>query len=126
MTTTAEFIAGFEGYAGRAYWDVNAYRLGYGSDTEGPDQIPVTEGMETTKARALQNLALRIPQFQEEAVHGKTGMGRDIRGKNSPTISAPRSRRLSTITGDCLSSSRQVIQPRPLPQSVRCKTPMAG
>ena len=77
MTTTAEFIAGFEGYAGRAYWDVNAWRLGYGSDTEGPDQVHVTEGMETTKARALQNLALRIPQFQTEAVYGKTGMGRD-------------------------------------------------
>ena len=77
MTTTAEFIAGFEGYAGRAYWDVNAWRLGYGSDTEGPDQVKVTEGMETTKARALQNLTLRIPQFQTEAVYGKTGMGRD-------------------------------------------------
>jgi GH24 family phage-related lysozyme (muramidase) len=77
VTTTAEFIAGFEGYAGRAYWDVNAWRLGYGSDTEGPDQIHVTEGMETTKPRALQNLALRIPQFQTEAVYGRTGMGRD-------------------------------------------------
>jgi GH24 family phage-related lysozyme (muramidase) len=77
VTTTAEFIAGFEGFAGRAYWDVNAWRLGYGSDTEGPDQVHVTEGMETTKARALQNLALRIPQFQTEAVYSKTGMGRD-------------------------------------------------
>lgn len=61
MTTPAEFIASYEGCAGRAYWDVNAFRLGYESDTEGPDQIRVTEGMETTKARALQNLALRIP-----------------------------------------------------------------
>ena len=78
MTTTAEFIAGFEGYAGRAYWDVNAFRIGYGSDTEGPEQIHVTEGMETTKARALQNLALRIPQFQQEAIYGHTGMGRDV------------------------------------------------
>lgn len=78
MTTTAEFIAGFEGYAGRAYWDVNAWRLGYGSDTEGPDQVHVTEGMETTKPRALQNLALRIPQFQQEAIYGKTGMTRDV------------------------------------------------
>jgi GH24 family phage-related lysozyme (muramidase) len=77
VTTTAEFIAGFEGYAGRAYWDVNHWRLGYGSDTEGPDQVSVTEGMETTKARALQNLALRIPQFQQDAVYGKTGMGAD-------------------------------------------------
>jgi GH24 family phage-related lysozyme (muramidase) len=68
-------------FAGRAYWDVNAWRLGYGSDTEGPDQVHVTEGMETTKARALQNLALRVPQFQTEAVYGKTGMGPDTWGK---------------------------------------------
>lgn len=81
MTTAAEFIAGFEGYAGRAYWDVNAWRLGYGSDTEGPDQVHVTEGMTTTKERALQNLALRIPEFQTKAIYGKTGMGVDIWGK---------------------------------------------
>ena len=77
MTTAAEFIAGFEGYAGRAYWDVNAWRLGYGSDTEGPEKNPVTKGMTTTKERALQNLALRIPEFAHEAVYGKTGMGAD-------------------------------------------------
>lgn len=70
MTTAAEFIAKFEGFAGRAYWDVNAWRLGYGSDTEGPDQIPVVEGMTTTKERALQNLAMRIPEFQRTAIHG--------------------------------------------------------
>jgi GH24 family phage-related lysozyme (muramidase) len=77
LTTAAEFIAGFEGYAGRAYWDVNHWRLGYGSDTEGPEQNIVVEGMETTKARALQNLMLRIPQFEREAIYGRTGMGAD-------------------------------------------------
>jgi hypothetical protein len=68
MTTAAEFIAGFEGFSKRAYWDVNAYRLGYGSDTEGPEQTRVTEGMETTKERALQNLSARIPQFAHDAI----------------------------------------------------------
>jgi GH24 family phage-related lysozyme (muramidase) len=69
MTTTAEFIAGFEGFGKRAYWDVNAWRLGFGSDTEGPDQIRVTQGMQTTRERALQNLAARIPEFQRIAIH---------------------------------------------------------
>jgi GH24 family phage-related lysozyme (muramidase) len=73
VTTTAEFIAGFEGYAGRAYWDVNHWRVGYGSDTEGPEQNNVVEGMETTKPRALQNLMLRIPQYQHTAISAMGG-----------------------------------------------------
>jgi GH24 family phage-related lysozyme (muramidase) len=66
--TAAEYIAGWEGFASTAYWDVNHWRLGYGSDTEGPDQINVTQGMTTTKPRALQNLAVRIPQFEKTAI----------------------------------------------------------
>jgi GH24 family phage-related lysozyme (muramidase) len=69
--TTAEFIAGFERFSSHTYWDVNAFRLGFGSDTEGPDQIPVTQGMVTTEARAIQNLALRIAKFQMETVLDK-------------------------------------------------------
>src|SRR5476651_746628 len=69
MLTTAEYIASWEGYASTAYWDVNHYRLGYGSDTEGPDEINVVQGMTTTKARALQNLALRIPKYASTIIH---------------------------------------------------------
>ena len=66
--TTAEYIAKWEGYISLAAFDVNAWRLGYGSDTEGPDQARVVQGMTTTRERALQNLALRIPQFEKTAV----------------------------------------------------------
>src|ERR1019366_8291940 len=66
--TPAQFIARWEGFASAAYWDVNHYRIGYGSDTEGPEQVSVVQGMSTTKERALQNLALRIPQFEKTAV----------------------------------------------------------
>ena len=59
----ASFIAYWEGYEGVAKWDVNAYRLGFGSDTEGPEETPVKKGMVTTRPRALQNLALRVPKF---------------------------------------------------------------
>jgi GH24 family phage-related lysozyme (muramidase) len=57
------FIAYWEGFEGVATWDVNAYRLGFGSDTEGPEETPVKKGMVTTRPRALQNLAIRIPKF---------------------------------------------------------------
>jgi len=33
LNTAFEIIKKFEGFAPRAVWDVNAYRLGYGSDT---------------------------------------------------------------------------------------------
>ena len=64
----AKVIAQFEGFTPVAEWDVNAYRLGYGSDTEGPDQTPVKKGMTTTQDRALANLALRIPQYETQIV----------------------------------------------------------
>lgn len=32
-TSSADLLKRFEGYSSKAYWDVNAYRLGYGSDT---------------------------------------------------------------------------------------------
>lgn len=79
-TYAAAFIAYWEGYEGVAEWDVNAFRLGFGSDTEGPDQIKVTKGMATTRERALANLALRVPQYQTvcekqlEAIWPKLGL----------------------------------------------------
>ena len=67
-THAAQIIARFEGFQAAAKWDVNAYRLGYGSDTEGPDAVKVTLGMATTPERALANLALRIPHFENAIV----------------------------------------------------------
>jgi len=63
LAAACNLIAHFEQYEGVAKWDVNAYRLGFGSDTEGPEQVKVTRGMVTTRERALANLALRVPQF---------------------------------------------------------------
>jgi GH24 family phage-related lysozyme (muramidase) len=59
----ASFIQYWEGFEPVATWDVNAYRLGFGSDTEGPNQVRVVKGMTTTRERALANLEARIPQF---------------------------------------------------------------
>lgn len=63
----AGFIGYWEGFISYAKWDVNAYRTGFGSDTEGPDQTPVTKATTTTRERALQNLAVRIPQYVDTA-----------------------------------------------------------
>lgn len=68
IEAAANLIAHFEGFISTAKWDVNAYRVGYGSDTEGPDQIKVMEGTTTTRERALQNLAARIPQYAQTII----------------------------------------------------------
>src|SRR5271155_4210156 len=62
---TARYIGRNEGFLPQAKWDVNAWRLGFGSSTEGPDQVRVKPKMTTTRDRALQNLALRIVTFEE-------------------------------------------------------------
>lgn len=82
MSAAANFIAFFEGFASEAYWDVNHYRLGFGSDTEGPDQVSVVKGMVTTRPRALANLALRVPHFAA-TVQAQVGSAWDALGVNT-------------------------------------------
>lgn len=58
-----DLIRGFEGYRATPYWDVNAYRTGYGSDTiTAPDGsvVRVTPGMPTTRADAERDLSRRV------------------------------------------------------------------
>ena len=66
--SAADLIKRFEGYQAQAYWDVNHYRVGYGSDTvtlsDGSIR-KVVEGMTTTLADAERDLARRIGEFQD-------------------------------------------------------------
>ena len=59
----ADFIAHYEGFRTHAYWDVNHWRIGFGSDTMGATMIPVKKGSTENKADAIENLQLRIPRF---------------------------------------------------------------
>jgi GH24 family phage-related lysozyme (muramidase) len=122
MTTAAEFIAGFERFSAHTYWDVNAWRLGYGSDTEGPEQITVTEGITTTKERALQNLTLRIKEFAHEAIYGKNGTGADIWMKISEN---QRTAILSVVYNYGRLPSRVIVDPAN-PDKDRCGHPGAS
>jgi len=63
----AALIGYFEGFTATAAWDVNAYRIGFGSDTEGPECVKVTHGMTTTRTRALENLKARLGAFERTA-----------------------------------------------------------
>lgn len=62
----------FEGFRTSPYWDVNAYRVGYGSDTVTDPATGrvarVTPGMKITPEMADADLARRIPEFQERII----------------------------------------------------------
>jgi GH24 family phage-related lysozyme (muramidase) len=64
----AAFIKQFEGFRKNAYWDVNAFRVGYGSDTTtgaGGGVGKVTSTTTTTVEAANRDLMRRIAEFQE-------------------------------------------------------------
>lgn len=68
-------IRGREGFKPAAYWDVNHYRVGYGSDTVTRSDgsiVPVTATTQITQADAERDLARRTAQTQAGIV-GKIG-----------------------------------------------------
>jgi len=72
----ANFIKKFEGYSSKPYWDVNAYRLGYGSDTITlPDGTfrKVVKTDVTTREMAEKDIARRIKQDFEPVVKRQIG-----------------------------------------------------
>lgn len=61
----------FEGFRETPYWDVNAYRAGYGSDTlttEDGRVIPVRQGMAVDRAGAERDLSRRVSTEFEPSV----------------------------------------------------------
>ena len=65
-------IADFEKFSSRPYWDVNAYRIGYGSDnvTKASGKVVrVTRSTPPiTKEDALRDLKRRVLEFEKRAV----------------------------------------------------------
>lgn len=75
---TTKTLVGFEGFINKAAWDVNAYRVGFGSDTvtrEDGTIVPVTKNTKITKADAVRDLKRRIPQFQKTVIED---IGEDV------------------------------------------------
>jgi GH24 family phage-related lysozyme (muramidase) len=65
---TLGLIREFEGFRDTPYWDVNAHRTGYGSDTvtmADGSVVPVKEGMKITREDAERDLSRRVSgEFQ--------------------------------------------------------------
>ncbi|AVX04240.1 hypothetical protein MXMO3_01714 [Maritalea myrionectae] len=85
---SASILRSFEGFRPKPYWDVNAYRVGYGSDTvTRPDGTveKVRPGMVITRADAERDLQRRIGEFQSVVI-GQ--IGQDKWNSFSPNIQA--------------------------------------
>lgn len=73
---TSQLIRDREGYRSTPYWDVNAWRVGYGSDTltDADGTIrSVTKNSRTTREDAERDLARRIPEFQRDGIIAYVG-----------------------------------------------------
>ena len=71
----AALLRKFEGFRSSTYWDVNAHRLGYGSDTitkADGSIVRVQQGMTVTRADAERDLARRAREFANTAA-GQVG-----------------------------------------------------
>ena len=66
----------FEGFRETPYWDVNAHRVGYGSDTittADGRKVKVEQGMKVSRADAERDLARRTKEFERGAA-GQVGV----------------------------------------------------
>lgn len=65
---SVDILKKFEGFSPNAYWDVNAYRIGYGSDTITSSNGTYRKVKSTdriTQNQADLDLARRIPEFEK-------------------------------------------------------------
>lgn len=66
-SAAADMVRGFEGFISKAKWDVNAFRVGFGSDTitrANGEVVKVTQDTVTTLADAQRDLSRRLVEFQ--------------------------------------------------------------
>lgn len=81
-------LKNFEGFSNKAYWDVNAYRTGYGSDTITKAYgtiVKVQKGMIINKEDAERDLARRTREFANTARQNVTA---NVWDKLSPNAQA--------------------------------------
>lgn len=78
MEASQALLRQFEGFSATAYWDVNAFRAGYGSDTvtlADGSIVKITEGMRVSVEDAQRDLVRRIGEFQSVVI-GQIGADR--------------------------------------------------
>ncbi|WP_313349786.1 glycoside hydrolase family protein, partial [Paracoccus sp. (in: a-proteobacteria)] len=107
ITPASEVIKRYEGFRSDAYWDVNAYRAGYGSDTvtlSDGSIVKITEGMSVSIEDANRDLARRIGEFQ-------TGIIRDIGAVRWTKFEPDQQAALTSIAYNYGSLPKRILEP---------------
>jgi GH24 family phage-related lysozyme (muramidase) len=89
LEKSTDLIKRKEGFRATPYWDVNAWRIGFGSDTitrEDGSVVSVAPGMKITEEDAARDLQRRIPDFQENGIINH--VGQDAWDKLNPDTQA--------------------------------------
>lgn len=90
-----DLIKGFEGFRSTPYWDVNAFRTGYGSDTvtlADGRVVPVSKGMTVSQEDAQRDLERRVStEFTPRAI---AKVGQDVWSR----LSEPQRAALVSVT----------------------------
>ena len=100
-----EVIRGHEGFRERPYWDVNAFRVGYGSDTitaADGSPIRVTPGMSVSREDAERDLRRRVGGFQQ-------GIRQDIGGESWEALSENSKAALTSVAYNYGSLPKSVV-----------------
>lgn len=90
-----DLIRQFEGFRGSPYWDVNAYRAGYGSDTATLADgrvVPIRQGMTVSRQDAERDLMRRV--LTEFGPRAAAAVGQDTWS----ALSEPQRAALTSIT----------------------------
>lgn len=99
-------IKQFEGFSSKPYWDVNAYRAGFGSDTvtlaDGSVQ-KVVQGMTVSLADANRDLVRRVGEFQQ-------GVIADIGGERFDSFTVEQQAALTSIAYNYGSLPDRIIE----------------
>lgn len=106
-SSSGDILKDFEGFREKPYWDTNAYRVGYGSDTiTKPDGsvVKVTKNSTVSKEDAERDLARRKVEFETKAKRSV--------GKSSwETLPPDAKKALVSLTYNYGSLPKSVVQP---------------
>ena len=74
--STEDFLASVEGFSPKAYWDVNAFRVGFGTDTlvnAKGDSSKVKRRTRITEEEAIRNLGINLDKTFRAELRNKFG-----------------------------------------------------
>nr|WP_240761288.1 hypothetical protein [Pasteurella multocida] len=109
MEQATGLLRNFEGFSSKAYWDVNAYRTGYGSDTitkADGTVVKVTKDTIITREDAERDLARRTQIFANTARNQVSSSTWDSLSPNVQAALTSYAYNYGSLTSDVIKAAR--------------------